>query len=198
VDIIVKYTNIILGIISYIEELKLTFVVIFTWEDNKWAIASVRQFYSGSFHFHEIESMAAPSIFAGDKKVLICWFSQSGSTKRVVDVLQPRVKADLFQIQESGPSTAPDLAPYDVFIIACPVWYYKAPPAVKQFVQGANFAGKPVVALPTDGSGAGGFLKDFARDVKNGQFIAKEGFTRVNSMSDDGLKAKVTEWLRDL
>jgi flavodoxin len=153
---------------------------------------------SGSLHIRDIESMAETSIFAGEKKVLICWFSQSGLTKRVVDVLQPKLKADLFQIQESGPSPAPDFAPYDVFIVACPVWYSKAPPIVQTFVQGADFAGKPVVALPTDGGGAGDFLKDFGRDVKNGKFIAKSGLTRVSSLSDDALKTKVTEWLRNL
>jgi flavodoxin len=142
--------------------------------------------------------MAATSIFAGEKKALICWFSQSGQTKRVIDVLQQRIKADLFQIQESGPSAAPNFAAYDVFIVGFPVWYYKAPPAVKKFVQEANFSGKPVVALPTDGGGAGGVLKDFEKDVKTGKFIAKNGFTRVGSLSDDALKTKVTEWLRGL
>jgi flavodoxin len=163
----------------------------------------------------------SPSVLEGDKRVLICCYTRTGLTKRVVDVVRGRVRADLYEIEgdvdytgccgllrsacrsmcnssEQVVSQPPATGDYDVFIIACPIWNFRAPPVVSAFVRGCDFGGKPVIPLSTCTSKAREFLAHFAELVTSGRFIAKEGFYDVKNQSDDALAQKVTEWLRGL
>jgi flavodoxin len=165
--------------------------------------------------------MTSPSVFDGDKRVLICYYTRTGLTARVVNMVGPRVHADLYEIEgevsymgccgalrsachslcqssERVVSQLPATGEYDVFIIACPIWNFKAPPVVSTFVQTCDFRGKPVIPLSTCNSKARGFLDDFAQLVTTGRFIAKEGFYDVKNQTDDALAQKVTEWLAGL
>jgi flavodoxin len=162
--------------------------------------------------------MSSPSVFEGDKRVLICYYTRTGLTKRVVDVLRPRLHADLCEIEgevnytgccgavrtvchalchasQRVVSQLPVTSDYDVFIIGCPIWGSKAPPVVSTFVRTCDFGGKPVIPLPTCISNARGFLEDFAQLVTTGRFIAKEAFYDVKNQTDEALAQKVTEWL---
>jgi flavodoxin len=163
--------------------------------------------------------MASASVLEGNKRVLICWYTRTGWTKRVVDIVQARIHADLYQIEgeldyagccgltksicrlmcqtsERVVSRLPDLGSYDVILIACPIWASKAPPVISTFLEACDFGGKPVIPLSTCGGNADGFLDDFAHHVKTGRFVAKEGFYDVNNQTDEALAQKVTEWLQ--
>jgi flavodoxin len=165
--------------------------------------------------------MAAPSVFAGDKRVLICWFSRSGLTKRVVDILQPLIHADLFEIkvdsnyggisgylragwhymrsiQPGLASQAPDFASYDVYVVASPVWAWTIPAPISSFLDASDFGGKPVIALETSGGQPGSYLDAFQAKLKNGTLIRKGGFARVEKETDESLAAKVRAWLDGL
>jgi flavodoxin len=87
---------------------------------------------------------------------------------------------------------------YDVFVIGCPIWNFKAPPVVSGFVDSVDFGGKSVIPMSTCTSNATGFLDSFATQVKTGRFVPKEGFYAVNKLKDDTLAEKVTEWLQGL
>jgi flavodoxin len=151
------------------------------------------------------------SIIEG-KRSLICYFSRSGSTKRVVDALHSKITSDVFEIKPdvnyqgffgvfrcmiSTPSApaVPDFANYDVIFVAGPVWAWTLPAPLIAFLDAVDFGGKHVVALPTAASNIGKFNEDMAAKVKNGQFVAKPGFLGVGKDSDDQLSEKVTAWL---
>jgi flavodoxin len=87
---------------------------------------------------------------------------------------------------------------YDVYLIACPVWAYKAPPVVSAFVESCDFGGKPVIPLSTCGSNPRGFLEHFAHHVRTGRFVPKQGFSDVKNQTDEQLAQKVTEWLQTI
>lgn len=165
--------------------------------------------------------MAAQSVLGPGKRVLICWFSGTGQTKRVVDVVAPRINAELYEIKgdveykgwtgllksvwrstrqkpDNVVSELPDVSAYDVFVVACPVWSWKAPQLIQAFVKAVNFDGKPVVPLSTCQSNASGFLENFTPSVNNGRVLPKEGFYGVNKLNDEQLAAKVTAWLEGL
>jgi flavodoxin len=154
------------------------------------------------------------SILEG-KRSLICYFSRSGLTKRVVDVLHSKIQSDIFEIKPdvnyggffglvrcvvSKPSAPPlpDIANYDVVFLASPVWAWTIPAPLAAFVDAFDFGGKHVVSLPTAGSKQGKFNEDLAAKLKNGQFVPKLAFCAVGKDSAEQLDQKVTAWLQDL
>jgi flavodoxin len=165
--------------------------------------------------------MATESVFAGDKRVLICWFSRTGLTKRVVDILQRLVRADLFEIKVDADysgisgylrgcwqairSTRPqmaaqaqDLASYDVYIVASPVWAWTTPPPIAAFLDATDFGGKPVIGLATHGGNPGNYWDVFEATLKSGRFFRKDGFAKVNKETNESLTEKVRAWLEGL
>jgi flavodoxin len=168
--------------------------------------------------------MASPSVLTPGTKVLICWFTRTGYTKRVVEILKPRLSADLFEIQTAvkytgiiggirsiahsmtggGPrgqqltTALPDLSVYDVFIVACPIWNFVHPSPVAAFLAAADFGGKPVIGLATCASKMRGFNDALGADVVTGRFIAKDAFYDVGNKSQEVLEEDVTRWLDGL
>jgi flavodoxin len=161
------------------------------------------------------------SVFGADQRVLICWFSRSGLTKHIVDILQPLVHADLFEIKVESDyggitgylragwhymrsiqpglvSQAPDLSSYDVYIVASPVWAWTIPAPLSSFLDASDFGGKPVIALATSGGQPGSYLDAFQAKLKNGQLIRKDGFVHVEKETEESLTAKVRTWLEGL
>jgi flavodoxin len=141
--------------------------------------------------------MSASNVLTGGAKVLICWFSKSGLTKRVVLVLQSLLQADIHEIPKT-PGALPDFAKYGAFVVACPVWYYKPPDEVSRFIRAADFGGKAVVGLGTCGGAMGGFADAMQKDVVNGKFIRKDGFYFVDKKSESALLDDVRKWLAGL
>jgi flavodoxin len=154
------------------------------------------------------------SILEG-KRSLICYFSRSGLTKRVVDVLHSKIASDVFEITPdvnykgfiglcrcfvSTPSTPPlpDLANYDVVFVAGPDWGWTIPDPLIVFLDAMDFGGRHVVSLPTATSKQGKFNEDMAVKLKNGQFVPKLAFFAVDKDSPERLDQKVTAWLDGL
>jgi flavodoxin len=164
---------------------------------------------------------AAPVLIPG-AKVLIAYFTKTGLTKRVVDVLQPLIQADVYKIetevsyigffgavkgayhslkavqgQKLG-TDLPDLAKYDVFIVACPIWNFRQPPPVSAFLAAADFAGKPVIGLSTAHNKMKAFNQALEKEIRNGRFIAKEAFYDVGGKSEAALAEAVNQWMNGL
>ena len=118
-------------------------------------------------------------------KILVAYFSASGTTKRAASLLAKATDADLFAIEPKTPYTAADLdwtdkksrssvemadpssrpeiasriekfATYDAIFIGFPVWWYTAPTIIKTFLESYDFTGKKIVLFATSGgSGLG-------------------------------------------
>jgi flavodoxin len=163
---------------------------------------------------------AAGSVLSADKRILICWFSRSGNTKRVVDTLQPFLRADLFQIKVAADyngvtglfrslwhclrrtrpaltTPPPDFSKYDVVVVASPVWGWNVSPPVASFLAACDFAGKPVVPLGTCQSNMGKYVENMGASLRNGRLIRKAGFTAVEKETEQSLTSKVMSWVND-
>ena len=119
-------------------------------------------------------------------KKLVVFFSASGTTKKVAEMIAEEAKADLFEIEPKVPYTKADLdwmnkksrssvemsdkkyrpeimkkeldmSSYDEILLGFPIWWYVAPRIIETFLESYDFSGKIVVPFCTSGgSGLGG------------------------------------------
>lgn len=119
-------------------------------------------------------------------KVLVAYFSASGTTKRAAGDLAQAAGADLYEIKPAVPYTSADLdwmnkksrssmemndkssrpaladadaniAQYDTIFLGFPIWWYVAPTIINSFLESYDFSGKKIVLFAT--SGGSGFGK---------------------------------------
>lgn len=118
-------------------------------------------------------------------RILVAYFSASGTTARAAKAIAQAVGGDLYEIRPAVPYTAADLdwtnkksrssvemndpacrpaiaAPvenmdqYDTVFLGFPIWWYVAPTIVNTFLESYDFSGKTIVLFATSGgSGLG-------------------------------------------
>ncbi|MBR4594960.1 MAG: flavodoxin [Bacteroidaceae bacterium] len=125
--------------------------------------------------------MVITSCTAKEPKVLISYFSASGTTKSLSQDLAKATGADLFEIEGAQPYTAEDvnlgnrearafkemadkamrpelkenpknLKQYDVVFIGFPIWGDAAPNIINTFIEQNDLKGKTVIIFSTSGS----------------------------------------------
>lgn len=155
---------------------------------------------------------AAISQEVQDQKILIAYFSRSGTTENIAHVIQRQVGGDLFQIEtvQAYPSAyrettevakaereenkrpaikqpLPDLTGYDVIFIGYPIWWHTAPMAVFTFMESYDLSGKTIIPFCTSG---GSEIEESLPDIKKltEKATLLEGLT-ANQSSD------VAPWL---
>ena len=113
-------------------------------------------------------------------KKLVAYFSASGVTAKVADMLADAVGADVHEIQPKVPYTKADLnwmdkksrssiemadkkirpeiaesnvriEEYDVVFLGFPIWWYVAPTIINTFLEKYDFSGKKIVLFATSG-----------------------------------------------
>ncbi|MBO5636816.1 MAG: flavodoxin [Acidaminococcaceae bacterium] len=159
------------------------------------------------------QAEAAPAP-AGNKKVLVAYFSWGGTTRNVAKLIQSKTGGDLFEIkpetaypkdyhatidigkkekeQNVRPKLAgplPDLKQYDVILLGYPIWWYIEPMAVKTFVEAQDLSGKIILPFATSGgSDITSSVADLRKTLPNAQ--VKDGLLANSTGSIDG-------WLKD-
>lgn len=127
-----------------------------------------------------------------EKKVLVTYFSATGTTKAAAIELAKVMNADLFEIEPTEPYTDADLdwrdkssrssvemadhnsrpaikgvpenmAQYDVVFIGFPIWWYTAPTIVNTFIDSCDLNGKTLVPFATSG---GSTIEKSCKDLK--------------------------------
>ena len=117
-------------------------------------------------------------------KKLVAFFSASGSTRKVANIVAEVTGAEIYEIKPAVKYTGKDLnwndqnsrssvemnhpmarpeiaekidvAPYDKIFIGFPIWWYTAPRIINTFLESADFTGKKVYLFATSGgSGLG-------------------------------------------
>ena len=156
------------------------------------------------------------------KKVLVAYFSASGTTKDVAEQLATAANADLFEIKPVQPYTNADLdwtnknsrstvemndpssrpaiaekcenmADYDTVFVGFPIWWYVAPTIIDTFLESYDFSGKTIVPFATSGgSGMGKTVDIFKKLLGNG--VRVESGKMLNRASETEIKA----WLKSL
>lgn len=113
-------------------------------------------------------------------KKLVAYFSASGVTAKIADMLADAVGADIYEIRPKVPYTKADLNwmdkksrstiemndktirpaiadkdakidQYDTIFIGFPIWWYVAPTIINTFLESYDFAGKKVILFATSG-----------------------------------------------
>jgi len=114
-------------------------------------------------------------------KRLVAYFSASGVTAKVADMLADAVGADIYEIRPEIPYTKADLNwmdkksrstiemndktfrpaladkeakidQYDTIFLGFPIWWYCAPSIINTFLESYDFAGKKIILFATSGS----------------------------------------------
>lgn len=118
-------------------------------------------------------------------RTLVAYFSASGVTAKVAEVLADTIGADLFAIEPEVPYTKADLDwmdktsrstlemkdptsrpaiarkrdnmdEYDTIFVGFPIWWYVAPTIVNTFLESYDLTGKTIIPFATSGgSGMG-------------------------------------------
>ena len=171
-------------------------------------------------HLFFCENTYRKGLFIMSKK-LVAFFSASGTTKKVAQMIAEKVKADLFEIEPKVPYTKADLdwmnkksrssvemsdkkyrpeimkkkvdmSSYDEILLGFPIWWYVAPTIVNTFLEAYDFSGKKIVLFATSG-GSG-----FGNTVKELQPSAPDAVITEGSLLNRGTKKEISEWVKSL
>ena len=132
-----------------------------------------------------------------DSKTLVAYFSATGVTKGVANLIADATGGDLFEIAPEQPYTDEDLDwrnkksrssvemadktsrpaiskkvenidKYEVVYLGYPIWWYTAPTIINTFVEENNLKGKTVIPFATSGgSSIDGSVKDLKEAYKD-------------------------------
>lgn len=157
-----------------------------------------------------------------DTRVLIVYYSWSGTTRGVAERMQRMLHCDIYEVvpavpypsngddthyraveeRESGNlpelrGALPDLSKYDVILIGGPVWSdYMATPLMSYMAQ-SDFTGKRVAGFRTDAGTPGRYDSEFRRMAGESHAdVAEEvlGLSHVRSMNAGRLDSRITSW----
>lgn len=150
-------------------------------------------------------------------KVLVAYFSASGTTAKLAKNLAQAVQADLHEIQPETPYTSGDLnwmdkksrssvemkdkafrpaianrvdrmEEYDKVFVAFPIWWYVAPTIINTFLEQYDLKGKTIIPLATSGgSGMGNTNRELAPSCPGA--VLKEGKVFSANADKDSLAA---------
>ncbi len=159
---------------------------------------------------------------AGDSSsVLIAYFSWSGNTEQVAQIIQQETGGDLFEIapatpytndynelldiaqQEQSDNARPELAgqvenweQYDTIFVGYPNWWSDAPMAVYTFLESYDWDGKTLVPFNTSASGGFGRSLPGLEESAAGASIL-DGIS-LTERTLGNAQSEVTTWLNEL
>ena len=119
-----------------------------------------------------VEELREEILRQDDIKVLVAYFSYSGTTKNIANSISEKTGADLFEIvpqdeysnvyMESNmeirmnrrpalTDTVPNMEEYDVIFVGYPVWWHATPAPVNTFLESYDLEGKLIIPFCTSG-----------------------------------------------
>ncbi len=145
-------------------------------------------------------------------KILISYFSASGTTKKVAEKIASITGGDLFEIEPTNKYTDADLNwndsssrssiemkdstsrpeiknkvsnlnDYDTVLIGFPIWWDLAPTIINTFIEENNLENKKVYVFATSGGSS----------VNNSFNTLKNTYNNINFISDKRLSSNVSE-----
>lgn len=151
------------------------------------------------------------------EKKLVAYFSASGTTRKVAEMIANFARADLFEITPKIPyskedldwmnqksrssvemndkkfrpevlDTDIDINAYDEIILGFPIWWYVAPTIVNTFLEKYNFSDKRIILFATSG-GSG-----FGNTVRELQISAPDSVITEGKICNNVTKQQLAEW----
>lgn len=166
------------------------------------------------------EETDAPDV--QESKVLVAYFSATGTTQGVAEHIANGLNADIYEIVPEEPYTDADLNYYDnnsrttiemndpnirpaisgsvenmeqygVVFIGYPIWWGEAPRIVSTFVESYDFSGKTIVPFCTSGgSGMGSSAANLEQLTSGAEWLSGEWLSGSDSQDT------VMEWVNGL
>ncbi len=155
------------------------------------------------------------------KKRLVAYFSASGVTKKVAEMVAKAADCDLYEITPKVPYTTADLnwmdkksrssvemsdksirpeiagadldvSAYDEILIGFPIWWYVAPTIINTFLESHDFTGKKIILFATSGgSGFGNAVKELQPSAPGAEIVEGKLLNRATQQT-------VTDWVETL
>ena len=146
-------------------------------------------------------------------KILVNYFSASGTTKKVAEKVSSAINGDLFEIQPKEKYTEEDLDwtnkqsrssiemnenimpeivnkvsnldNYDKVVLAFPIWWYKEPTIIDKFLEENDMKGKKIYVFVTSGSSSiDSTYNSLQNNFPDLNFISGKRFTGTESEED--------------
>ena len=147
------------------------------------------------------------------KKVLVVYFSATGTTKSAAKKIKKATGGTLYQIKAAKPYTSADLSydnddcranteqrdgsvrpkikgkvknikKYDVIFIGYPIWWNKEPMIIRTFLESYNLKGKTIVPFCTSGgSGISGSMTGIKASAKGAKVVKGKDLTDSSAKS---------------
>ena len=154
--------------------------------------------------------------------ILIAYYSWSGNTRKIADLIEYETGGALFEIEPVQPYTTdyraavaqakeeiqagfrpelkavPEITSYRVVFLGTPIWWHTMAPPLATFIERLDLSGKTVVPFYTHGGGGGGvgsFKEDLAQMCQDSKVT--EGFGAYNGGGSETL-AQIRIWLGDI
>lgn len=152
---------------------------------------------------------------------LVAYFSWSGNTREMAELIAQETGGDLFEIatvnpytddynelldiarQEQSQEARPELNgqvenwdSYDTVFVGYPNWWSDAPMAVYTFLESYDFAGKTLIPFNTSASGGFGRSLTGIEESAAGATILEGLALTENELGDE--QARITSWLEGL
>ena len=156
-------------------------------------------------------------------KVLVAYFSASGTTEQVAKNLAQAASADIYEIKPAVPYATADLnwmdkkarstvemsnkssrpaladksaniAGYDTVLLGFPIWWYVAPTIINSFLESYDFSGKKIILFATSGgSGFGQTVAGLKGSVAASAIIVEGKVLRAGSSV-----AELQKWVQSV
>ncbi|MGN0414143.1 MAG: flavodoxin [Agathobacter sp.] len=154
-------------------------------------------------------------------KKLVAYFSASGTTRKVAEMVAQAAEADLYEILPKQPYTKADLDwmdktsrssvemrdkkfrpeirdmdaqidKYDEVILGFPIWWYVAPTIINTFLESYDFSGEKIVLFATSGgSGFGNTVKELMPSAPDANIVEGKILNHVSTQD-------VENWVKSL
>ena len=155
-------------------------------------------------------------------KKLVAYFSASGTTRKIAEMIAEAVEADLYEIVPKQPYSKADLNwmdkksrssvemndkkyrpeitdtnaninKYDEIILGFPIWWYVAPTIINTFLECYDFSGKKIVLFATSGgSGFGNTVSELKPSAEGAMITEGKVFNKVAA------KQEIEEWVKHI
>lgn len=154
-------------------------------------------------------------------KILIAYFSRTGSTEQIATIIQELTGGELHRIETSEPypedyndvlarasqeqqdnarpdlsATIADMDGYDTVFIGYPIWLSDTPMAVLSFLESYDLSGKTIIPFCTHGGGGSGQSFERVKSAAPGAAVL-EGFSITGSSANEA-QSPVSDWLDSL
>ena len=154
-------------------------------------------------------------------KKLVAYFSASGTTRKIAEIIAQVAEADLYEIMPKQPYSKADLNwmdkksrssvemrdkkfrpeirdmdaqidKYNEVILGFPIWWYVAPTIINTFLESYDFSGKKIVLFATSGgSGFGNTVKELMPSAPDANIVEGKILNHVSTQD-------VENWVKSL